>query len=492
MQCQKYSVLTYTHFPPKYFLRSVHIKVHVPEIIKKHTHVRTVYKHHYKTKPIKHSTKSKTRYHKSPPPPSYHHNYYDRQVYDGQDRHDPAIRPGTLQGKYQKYQWVDHLVPAASHVHAEHLSAAESSGSVNEPDVLTRWQHNFEKLNRQQATAKPKSKPKKRRPSTSVPTPLPSVPSYYSHEDESSDRMPHTLDFGFFDSYAGDRDRYFQESSDFRPSSLQLTAKRPEPKQHRSSPVKTISHSPRYVDTGSPNNHASKHRTQSHTTSHQTDFKPPRLLKITEEDIRPSKVRSAPQSTRSSNRNNSKNSNSNKGVGSTKLRSNMSFKNGNKDDSLPPLIASPSWDGYATDKPFPEYIHAVAAALQFNRPYDAQSSAEYHPESYGELRPSAMAMVHQMAPSQPFSQEEFMPFRSSVQMSSSNGNLGGDSFNMEMMPNIESAEDVDENGEQININEEDGSDENNDSSEFGPASFDEVPYQTFTKRKNLLRNSHRE
>lgn len=47
---------------------------------------------------------------------------------------------------------------------------------------------------------------------------------------------------------------------------------------------------------------------------------------------------------------------------------------------------------------------------------------------------------------------------------------------------------VDYGGQQQQQNEREGDEEE----EVVPLSFDEVPYQTFTKRKNLLRNAHRE
>lgn len=505
-----------------YNVHSVHIKVHIPELIKKHTHVRTIYKHHHKApKP-----KTKTKHHASKPPPQ--DVYYEHEYGSSDRRRDPAIRHGTLHSKYQRHQWMDHLVPAASHVHEDRPKAESSSStSLQEPDILQRWQHNFRLLNSKLPAPKKtpnKSQRGRNKKPVSTTSSRPNIKYHPPVEipDRTTERPPiESLDFRFFERYkesSDDRNPFIPDtmpSNYGAPSAQKLTAEQhqqPEYDYRTSQTDQSIptNHSPQHRPTSERYN-KHQHRSPVTTAFEAADFKPPRLLKITEEDIRlPSKY--APGRT-SSKQGKIRSGQTNQSAASAAAFSvtKRPPKQQIKKPSRPIEIAT-NWDDYAAKyHPNPKYIHAVAAALRSTRP---AVSVDYNKErdAFAYLNgdhggSTAIALVQQ--PSAPMaSQEEFMPQQQqhrappTTSITAHNGGVGNyDTVNY----NNHDAEDVygpsapeatafgdghdvnDGQSGEVEVEQED-----DESRELEPFSFDEVPYQTFTKRKNLLRNAHRE
>lgn len=262
--------------------------MHVPELIKKHTHHRTVYKHHYKVKP-----KPKPK----PPrkPHHYHHHEYEHHHHHEHDRVDPSIRHGTLHGKYQRPYWTDHLLPAASHYkESKHKSREEPSSTSTEssysgttaadsPEILTRWNHNFKLLN-QKPTKKTPKKKITRTTTTSAPPPI----EYSQDNGEEEETSPHNpyKNFDFNEHYYGDiggtqheHHIYKQpiEQEEYNPQTKYSTIfQYPEvPKLKNpflNAKIKDTFGMPRYEEL--------------HASHSQSEFSPPHLLKITEDDIR--------------------------------------------------------------------------------------------------------------------------------------------------------------------------------------------------------------
>lgn len=529
-----------------YCVHSVHIKVHVPELVKKHTHVRTIYKHHYKpSKPYKPKTKTK-HYSK----PAHYDSYYEQgppeRAYGPSDRRrDPAIRHGTLHSKYQRYQWMDHLVPAASNVHEDHSTVESVSGSTSqqEPDILTRWQHNFRLLNSklpalQSSSSTSQQHGRKKKPiSTTTYRPAIKYHPKVETDDRPADRPPlDTLDFRFFERYresSDDRNPFYPESTtkhNGAPTAQKLTGS------------KQQSHQPDFVqrplqtDQHIPTNHAPQHRPaperlQGHTRHNMqqhrspvttafeaANFPPPHLLKITEEDIRlpsitaPGRTSGKVSKTKSGQQQHHPTAAAAAFSVTTRPRQ---LKHVNKNASSASVVAT-SWDDYASKyHPYPEYIHAVADALRSQRPaisidYSRDRDAIYSGDHGG---PTAMALVQQPSSAPMASQEEFMPqqhqqhrTQTFSNVNTENAQRGGVSNYVTLHYNNQDA--AGENvygpsgpettafGAEVEYDGENGDDNvrpgSNESAELGPLSFDEVPYQTFTKRKNLLRNAHRE
>lgn len=498
--------------------------MHVPEIIKKHTHVRTVYKHHYKSKP-KHPEKSK--HYKSSPSK---HNYYERpqHEYYGHDRRDPAIRQDKWHSKFQKNQWFDHLVPAASHLHE---STSESSGirstssSLQKPEILSQWQHNFQVLNRKpfvsptssSSSSSSSHKQKHRKKPKARPTlpPPPQIPIYAASEEstdptEQGSTNLEPLDFKFFQNDNGDQDYFFEEPINSRATGEKLHQLVPkEPKslqQHRSTNQKNHEH---YQHTFIPNpkkktinppNHSPEHRSPTNPDRpYQTNFKPPRLLKITEQD----------RTTKSTAFTDTRHSNNGKTANPAVKQHRTTNPFANKPDDGNSHVTL-NWDAFAKDPPnsvqYPDYIHAVAAVLKSNPPPQSQKprhqyqsnpssfdNGGYEQTGYGLPRPTALAQVREILTAPPMpSQEEFLPLRAfqTPQPLKSNGQFAID----KQQPDKEANYDDVDDGEDVDV-DYGGQQQHRgvaDDDEVAPLSFDEVPYQTFTKRKNLLRNAHRD
>lgn len=229
----------------KYYLFpfSVHIKLHVPEILKKHTHVRTIYKHHYKPKP---KPKHKEIVH---------------------DRLDPSIRSGTLHSRYQaKPHWMDALnvIPRPHH-------QGSSSADSQEPDILHRWQQNLEML-------QPKHKKTKKPVETVIDYPIESdedeepeyvtIPVTYHTKQNSRPKKQH---------------RQAHHHPHQKPKNQLINHHHHKPQKQIRPDYMVMDGSLSYAPTAQSERHADIHTAQSLSQSH---FKPPRLLKITEDDIR--------------------------------------------------------------------------------------------------------------------------------------------------------------------------------------------------------------
>lgn len=486
---------------------SVHIKVHVPEIIKKHTHVRTVYKHHFKAakppKPPKYKYSKSTSYYDRPRAASpLHHigiTYTDRR----RDRRTNSGKSGRSSSPYSPrqhdeyaprpvFQGDEHLVPAASEVYEDRTASSDSK-------LVQQWQHDFRQLNQRHAehsipqplalTFSSSSSPSKRAKKVRV-KPLAATSSELYSSAESTERAQplEPLDYRFFEHFKEDPKPYFQDAPfvhDARPEApvvVTTKAKRKKPtgQANRNIPG---NHSPQHRPSTSPLVASVPKSSRPHqqrvtniastsappTSIDVSNFKPPRLLKITEQDIRqPKKPKSSRQQ-------------SSRGPQFTN-------KSPEKSTGAP---SATDWSDYAVQHhPYPEYIHAVAAALKTTRPAVVEN---YNDGRHKQQESPASASA---------SEEEFLPMQNNVPApepptSSASGSgyaqYNPDDYNIDNLdPHSEQVPSAFEADTNVDNVQTDGSDESNESPELGPLSFDEVPYQTFTKRKNLLRNAHRE
>lgn len=260
--------------------------------------------------------KPKPKPHRKPHHYEHHHDYEHHRHHD-HDRVDPSIRHGTLHGKYQRPHWMDHLLPSASyHKETRHRNRDEYTSSSTEssfagttaadsPEILTRWNNNFKLLNR-----KPTKKPAKKKPTrtttNSPPPPEPSVEySQDNVEDDTKLRHPYEH-FDFNEQYYGDISGTQHEHHIYK-QPVEHTQYHDQPKykqpvehaeyhdQPKYSTIFSYPEIPKLNDPfGSHNIQESKikdsfgmPRYESLHASHsQSDFSPPHLLKITEDDIR--------------------------------------------------------------------------------------------------------------------------------------------------------------------------------------------------------------
>lgn len=264
---------------------SVHIKVHVPEIIKKHTHHRTIYKHHYKVKP-------KPKPPRKPHSHHHHHNDYEHHSHHyGDDEHeydrvDPSIRHGTLHAKHQRPYWKDHLIPSASHhkesrhrPRAEMLSSTSTESSypaADSPEILTRWKHNFKLLNR-----KPPAKKTAKKKGTTTPRPTsPPPPPEYTAEPEEEEHVKQPYEqFDFNEQYYGDLVGTQHDHHIFKQPGMYQ-------EQSPKFPSFTYPEMPKLNDPYAPKFEAYHSSYKPSDDTQHSEFQAPHLLKITEDDIR--------------------------------------------------------------------------------------------------------------------------------------------------------------------------------------------------------------
>lgn len=243
---------------------SVHIKVHVPEIIKKHTHHRTIYKHHYKVKP-------------KPKKPKKAHSHYRHEPdpYPDHERLDPSVRHGTLHSKYQRPVWHDHQTSASVHRHEKRphprphhdemsasIDESSSGAAVSSPEIMSRWRQNFEMLNRKpikKTKTKSEISPQSTRHATDVS----------EHANQSTLEL-----FNFNEHFFGDNiQRKPFDQHIFRP----MTGLPEHSNEKQKINTKAVIEKPHYL---------AFHSSDPTSMTLRSVFSPPHLLKITEEDIR--------------------------------------------------------------------------------------------------------------------------------------------------------------------------------------------------------------
>lgn len=188
----------------------------MPEILKKHTHVRTIYKHHYKQKP-----KHKESQH---------------------DRQDPYVAQGTLHSKFQtRPHWMDNLMPT-------YKAAIENQDAVS----LNKWHQNFDILN------KKKKKDKKN--------------SLKVNQAPESGEEEDTLTFESFNKMIKQPKK--SHNKYHQPIQVHSFQKYEKPKPASGSSTMKI------------NAYVQPYNNQDTSPYMYSQFTPPHLLKITEEDIR--------------------------------------------------------------------------------------------------------------------------------------------------------------------------------------------------------------
>lgn len=267
---------------------------------------------------------------------------------------------------------MDHLLPSASHYkESRHKPREEPSSTSTEssystataadsPEILTRWNQNFKLLNR-----KPTKKPNKKKTTRTTTHIPPSNPIEYSQDNAEEDpkpRYPHDS-FDFNEQYYGDitgtqhehhiykqpvdHEEYHEQPKYSTLFSYPEVPKNKDP--FGSSHIKDTFAPSKFKDSFGTPRYEGLHSSQS-----QSEFSPPHLLKITEDDIR-----KRPKTT-----------------SSKKIPETSAF--GGSDSYL-------NWDTFGWTTPRPE------------------TNVEHH-----YLRPTSSAL-HTMA--EMVSQEEFMPFK---------------------------------------------------------------------------------